>query len=331
MNTIISRRAFVGDSFRGFVSAGLVGLGVQESASQLRAGEEASKKREDGSLPIVDTHQHLWDLTKFKLPWVERVSPLAKSYVMKDYLAATAGLHVVKAVYMEVDVKPAQQLAEAEYITAICKSGKAPTVAGVISGRPASADFKKYVTRFKDSPYIKGLRQVLHNKGTPAGYCLQPAFVKGVQLLGDLGLSFDLCMRSTELLDAKKLVESCPGTRFILDHCGNANVQAKDRTQWRKDMARIAKCKNLVGKVSGIVASAKKGKWTADDLSPIINHTLEVFGPDRVMFGGDWPVCTLAATYKQWVTALKAIVKERKERDRKKLFHDNAVKFYGLK
>jgi predicted TIM-barrel fold metal-dependent hydrolase len=323
MNRPADRRAFVKESLRFLAGAGL-GITLPQEH-----GLEAKQDNKD-SIPIVDTHQHLWDLGKFKLPWIERGSPLAKSYTMKDYLAATKGLNVVKAVYMEVDVAPEQQLAEAEYVTALCKSGKTPTVAAVISGRPASADFKKYVTRFKDSPHIKGLRQVLHNKWTPAKYGLQSAFVKGIQLLGELGLSFDLCMRPAELLDAKKLVETCPDTRFILDHCGNANVQARDHTQWRKDMAQIAKCKNLVCKVSGIVASAKKGKWDADDLAPLINHTLDVFGPDRVMFGGDWPVCMLAATYKRWVTALKAIVQQRKISEQKKLFHDNAVRFYGL-
>ena len=137
-------------------------------------------------------------------------------------------------------------------------------------------------------------------------------------------------MRPGELPDAAKLIDQCPDTRFILDHCGNANVQAKDRTQWQKDIGEVAKRKNVVCKVSGIVASAKPGAWGADDLAPIVKHTLEVFGPDRVMFGGDWPVCTLAATYAQWVAALKEIVKGRNADEQKKLFHDNAVKFYGL-
>jgi predicted TIM-barrel fold metal-dependent hydrolase len=329
MNRLADRRAFVQESLRVLAGAGLGAALWQQDSLPAQASEQAGQGKEE-SIAIVDTHQHLWNLDKFKLPWIEHGSPLAKSYGMKDYLAATKGLNVVKAVYMEVDVAPEQQLAEAEFITALCKAGKTPTVAAVISGRPASGDFKKYVTRFKGSPYIKGLRQVLHGKGTPAKYCLQPAFVKGIQLLGKLGLRFDLCMRPGELFDGKKLVEACPDTRFILDHCGNANVQARDHTQWRKDMAQIAKCKNLVCKISGIVASAKKGKWRADDLAPFINHTLDVFGPDRVMFGGDWPVCTLAASYKRWVTALKAVVKDRKRSEQKKLFHDNAVRFYGL-
>jgi L-fuconolactonase len=95
-------------------------------------------------------------------------------------------------------------------------------------------------------------------------------------------------------------------------------------------MAAVAKREAVVGKVSGIVVSAKPGAWKVDDLAPIVKHTLEVFGPDRVLFGGDWPVCTLAATYKQWVEALKTIVQDRSEQEQRKLFHDNAVRFYGL-
>src|SRR6267142_1580114 len=93
------------------------------------------------SLPIVDTHQHLWDLDRFRLPWIQKGAPLARSFVMKDYLTATAGLNVVKAVYMEVDVEPAQQNAEADYVIDLCRQGKTPTVAAVISGRPASKEF----------------------------------------------------------------------------------------------------------------------------------------------------------------------------------------------
>jgi L-fuconolactonase len=94
--------------------------------------------------------------------------------------------------------------------------------------------------------------------------------------------------------------------------------------------AAVAQRKNVVCKVSGIVASAKREHWTADDLAPLVNHTLDVFGPDRVMFGGDWPVCTLAATYRQWVQALQSIVSSRGEGELRKLFHDNAMKHYAL-
>jgi predicted TIM-barrel fold metal-dependent hydrolase len=279
---------------------------------------------------IVDTHQHLWDLTKFRLPWVTSDSPLNRSYTPADYSKATDGLNIVKAVYMEVDVAEDQQQAEANAIIDLCKSGKTVTVAAVLSGRPDHDNFKKYASQFRDSKYIKGIRRILHSDTTPKGHCLSKEFVAGVRALGVLGLSFDLCMRAPEIPDATKMVDQCPDTRFILDHCGNEDVKKKDHTQWQKDIADLAKRKNVVGKVSGIVAAAKPGQWTAEDLAPVVNHTLAVFGPDRVMFGGDWPVCTLAATYKQWVDALKLIVKDRPAEEQRKLFHDNAVKFYAL-
>ena len=281
-------------------------------------------------IPIIDTHQHLCDLTKFRLSWLKEGSPLARSFLMADYLSATEGLNVVKAVYMEVDVDPQQQGAEAQYILDICKQGNTPTVAAVISGRPASEGFKTYIEPFKASRYIKGVRQVLHGADTPAGYCLSADFIKGIRLLGEFGMSFDICVRPGELADAAKLIDACPDTRFILDHCGNANVQAKDRSPWERDLAGVAKRKQVMCKVSGIVVSARPGAWTADDLAPFINHTLNVFGPERVMFGGDWPVCTQTATYKQWLDALKMIVHERSELNQRKLFHDNAARFYGM-
>jgi predicted TIM-barrel fold metal-dependent hydrolase len=310
-------------------------LAVTTAAARAEAKEEAKEKEKQKEKPamrqIVDTHQHLWNLSKFRLPWVTKDSPLNRSFVPEDYKKATEGLNVVKAVYMEVDVDPAQQQQEADFLIELCKNGGTPTVAAVVSGRPNSPGFKAYAAQFRDSRYVKGIRQVLHVNATPAGYCLSKEFIDGIRTLGELGLNFDLCMRAAELQDATKLIDACPDTRFILDHCGNEDVKNKDHAPWRKDIADLARRKNVVGKISGIVASAKPGIWTADDLAPVINHTLEVFGPDRAMFGGDWPVCTLAASYRQWVEALKSIVKERKDEEQQKLFHDNAVRFYGLR
>jgi len=280
--------------------------------------------------PIIDTHQHLWDLSWLHLPWIEEGTILARSYRMRDYQEATDGLNVVKTVYMEVDVDPAQQAAEAEYVVGLCQRDDNPMAAAVIAGRPASEGFRAYIRRFASSPFIKGVRQVLHGASTPPGYCLQPEFIRGIRLLGELGLRYDLCLRPQELLDGAKLIDACPDTRFVLDHCGNANVQAADRSQWERDIAEVAKRPNVVCKVSGIVASAKPGAWGPEDLAPIIRHTATVFGPDRLLFGGDWPVCTLAATYRQWVGALKQIVSGWSEEDQQKLFYENAARFYDL-
>jgi predicted TIM-barrel fold metal-dependent hydrolase len=308
---------------------------------QLIAAEDAPVI---ASEPIVDCHQHLWDLTKFTLPWIQPGTLLARSYVMKDYLAATEGTGIKQAVYMEVDVDPAQQQAEADHLIEICKSGAAPTIAAVVSGRPAADRFAGYARQFRGSPYIKGIRQVLHGGGTPAGFCLGEDFVRGIRLLGELGLSFDLCLRPAEIADGAKLAEQCPDTRLILDHCGNADPKAFFKAgdsrladakpdhaadAWRRDIERLAARQNIVCKISGIVARVPT-HWSADDLAPIVNHCLDAFGPDRVVFGSDWPVCLSGAPLADWVRALRQIIAERPADQRRKLLSENAVRLYRL-
>ncbi len=331
-----SRRAFLCRAVGGVLGAG--GLGASGLCQVLA---ESGLPPESGAVPIVDTHQHLWDLTRFHLPWLKSSSELNRSFLPHDYEEATRGLGVVKAVYMEVAVDPDEQLAEAEYVVELCQSKSTPTVAAVIGGQPASPGFKAYITRFQGSPYVKGVRQIPPAAEGQSSLWRQKAFLAGIRLLGELGMSFDLCMAPEALPEAIHLVDECPGTRFILDHCGNADPKAfraddqsersrKHREQWRRDIAALAERKHVVCKISGIVARMPKGQWTAEDLAPVVEHCFEVFGPDRVMFASDWPVCTRGATLRQWVEALRQIVRTRSREFQQKLFHDNAVRFYGL-
>ncbi len=323
---------------REFVRAGVGAVAAGTAGKLIAAAAEEHVSAEPAALPIVDTHQHLWNLDNFQLSWLKPGEPLRRNFLMDDYRRAVEGLGVAKAVYMEVDVEENQQVAEAEHVIAVCKRPDNPTVAAVISGRPATDGFKAYITRFAKSPFIKGVRRLLF-KPEPG---LERPFVQGVRLLGGLGLSFDLCLPPTALDVGAKLAARCPDTRFILDHCGNADPKAFSHNEsteakaehradpWRRDLAKVARQPNVVCKISGIVARAEKGRWKADDLAPIINHCLDEFGPDRVVFGSDWPVCTRAATLKQCVAALREVVAGRPEGERKKLWHDNAVEFYGL-
>lgn len=322
MSQLIHRRELLAQA------AAAVAVSAAGSAVAAPKRREKSVSADPTAIPIIDTHQHLWDLTKFRLPWAAGAPKLNRSFLMKDYLEATEGLNVVKAVYMEVDVTPEQQAKEAEYIIDLCRRDDNPTVAAVISGRPGLPGFRNFISRFKTAREIRGVRQVLHVNSTPPGYCLDPLFVKDIQFLGELGMSFDLCMRHAEIPHATRLVDQCPGTRFILDHCGNPPLYA-DQSKWKRDMAELARRKNVVCKVSGIVASVQPG-WKPQVLEPVVLHVLKVFGPDRVMFAGDWPVCTLGASYREWVDAAKWIVRDQPVEVQRKLFHDNAARFYNI-
>jgi len=287
------------------------------------------------SLPVCDTHLHLWDLQKLRLPWLsgEAVQPINRSFVMKDYLEATQGQNVARAVYMEVNVDPAQQTKEAEYVFELCERDNNPLSGAVVGGSPQSPEFKAYLENLVGNRFLKGVRTVLHDPDRPQGMCLQPQFVENIQLLGEHGLRFDLCMRPDELLDGARLVEQCPETQFVLDHCGNLSVQNDDpslRAKWEKGIRELAALPNVVCKISGIIVTADRDSWSPDDLAPSMNYCMDTFGEDRVMFAGDWPVCTLTAPFSGWLGALKEIVRDRPESFQRKLFHDNAVRFYDL-
>lgn len=314
------------------------------AAALAAAARSLAQTKPMNDIPIIDCHQHLWDLSKLKLPWIKPGTLLGRSFVMDDYRAAIEGTGIKHAVYMEVDVDPAQQRAEAEQLVSICKSGRAPTIAAVVSGRPAAGDFGDWVKWLKEQPEIKGIRQVLHGGSTPAGYCLAEPFVRGIRLLGEANLSFDLCLRPNELADGALLAQQCPGTRFIVDHCGNADPMAFAKAgdsraaaappghqadQWRRDIERLAAQKNVICKISGIVARVPQ-EWSAADLAPIVNHCLDSFGPTRVIFGSDWPVCLNGAPLKDWVAALRQIIASRPEAEQRQLLCDNAAKFYAL-
>jgi predicted TIM-barrel fold metal-dependent hydrolase len=300
-------------------------------------GESKGKSGAASHIPIVDTHQHLWDLSKFKLRWLS--PPLDRSFTPEDYLEATQGLNVVKAVYMEVAVPPEQRVQEAEYVIELCREPGSVTHAAVIAGSPAEEGFEQYIGRFKGNPYIKGVRgsfsspKQMNDKQT----------IRNLHLLSDLGMRFDLNVSPPALAEAARLVDQCPDTRFVLDHCGNPDPVAffpagraaprppqHPPEQWKQDISTLGARTNVICKISGLVSRVPGTPLAADDLAPIINHCLDAFGPDRVVFAGDWPVCLRGMPLRDWINLLKSVVAGRPEQDQRKLFHDNAVRFYDL-
>ena len=200
---------------------------------------------------IIDTHQHLWDLDRFRLPWLEGLDALDRNFTLDDYAAATDGLGVVGSVYMEVDVASDQRRDEVDYVCALCADTANPLVGAIVSGRPGDSGFADWVRYLETRPAVKGVRQVLHVPDAAPGTCLQSNYINSIRLLGEAGLRFDVCMRSSELGDAEKLAAACPDTLLVLDHCGNIdpNVVAgtaepeggpsHDTAHWRRAIAAL--------------------------------------------------------------------------------------------
>jgi len=292
----------------------------------------------ESNLSIVDTHQHLWNLRQFRLPWLRPGGELTRDYTLADYEEATKELRITKAIYMEVAVVTEQKLAEAKHVIKICEDKSNPTCAAVIGGLILENSFKDYILQFKGNPYIKGVRHGLNNPRQLEDNRL----IQNLRLLGTLNMGFDLLVPPRLIGEAAKLVEQCGDTRFILDHCGNADPLSFDRNldwgrepqhdanQWKRDVDTLADQTNVICKISGIIARVPKRKATAEVLSLIVTHCLDTFGPDRVVFGSDWPVCTRGAPLRVWTNLLHEIVRRRSFEEKRKLFWKNAHDFYDL-
>lgn len=281
-------------------------------------------------MQIIDTHQHLWDLELLPYSWTPNHPQLNRSFRLNDYYEATQGIEVVKTVHVEADIDEPFMLDETRHILSLAERDDNPIAGVVAAARPEHEGFREYLEQIAGHPNLKGVRRILHV--VPDEVSTTPLFAENIRLLEEYGLSFDLCVLGRQLPLAINLVKQCPNVSFILDHCGNPDIKNLDYDTWRAGMLELASYPNVAAcKVSGIVVNTDIPNWKVEDLRPAVEHVIASFGWDRVMFGSDWPVCTLAASYQQWFDALNFLLKDATEENRQKLFRENAERVYRLR
>ena len=279
-----------------------------------------------------------------RLPWLEQEEEvLRQSYTADSYVREAQDTGITHAVYMEVAAAVPDRPRERELVSELCRQPDVPTAAAVFAGSMDDPEFASELAAIRQHECCRGIRHLLHPPTAPRGTILSDRFAAGLALLAEAGLLLDICIRPGELADALEVAQRCPANTFILDHCGNADphvvsgktgpsdheVYGHERQQWLDDMAALGGQSNVICKISGIVRRAAPG-WTAEDLAPTVNHCIDCFGEDRIVFGSDWPVCVPVSSLADWVTALRAIVSSRPERLQHKLLHQNAERLYRV-
>jgi predicted TIM-barrel fold metal-dependent hydrolase len=275
----------------------------------------------------IDTHVHLWDPSLCSYSWTKAVPALDRRFRLIDYLEATRALGVMKVVLVEADVDEFHLLDETRHLLSLAEDDG--LVGGVVAGgRPEYPGFAKYLDQIVANPKLKGIRRVLH---TQADDLTQSSvFVENIKLCAQYNLSFDLCVLPRQLRSAIKLVEQCPGVEFVLDHCGCPDLKGNALGPWREMIKAISVHPNIVCKVSGLVGYSGHETWDLEDVRPCVDHVVDCFGWDRLMFGSDWPVCTLSTSPKEWLEVVGFFTRKVEEDQRLDLLSRTAERVYRL-
>ena len=280
--------------------------------------------------PIVDAHLHVCDLSRFRYPWVDDIPLLQTSFGPDDYKKACRPVDVEKMVFIQYDCIPSQYKAEVAWVTSLAENVD-PRIQGIVSWAPLERGeaVRPEIEALKQNKLVKGIRRIIQFE-KDIDFCLREDFIKGVQLLSDYDMTFDICIAPRNNINIIKLVEKCPDNQFILDHIGKPDIKGNALDPWRSQIRELSRMQNVFCKVSSLATEADHEKWTLDDLRPFVDHIFDCFGFDRTIFGGDWPVSLMAAVFPKCVQTLEMLIEGCTQKDKRKLFRENAIRFYKL-
>ena len=280
-------------------------------------------------IPIVDSHVHIYDPANLSYPWMKNAPRLNKPHLMADFTRCTAGANVEKIVFVEVDVADRQHLDEVRWVALQAQTDN--RIQGMVASIPLEKGpaIESDLAAYAEIALARGVRRLIQSHSEP-GWCLREPFVDSVKLLPKYGFSFDLCLYHPQLGDVIELVRLCPEGKFIVDHIAKPGIKSGLTEPWKSQMRILAQLPNVWCKISGVVTEADHSAWTAEQLIPYITHAIDCFGFDRVLFGGDWPVLELAASYSVWVDVVDRAIAGSTKEEIRKLYRDNAVEFYRL-
>lgn len=274
--------------------------------------------------PVLDSHVHFWDPQHLSYPWLAEVPALDRHFSPADFLGDAP--EPVEAVFVEAGRDPGQAAREVDWVRGLARTQ--PWIRGAVAhvslddpaGAPAA------VRGLAADPFVVGVRHNVQDEAP--GFTEDTAFRAGVALLGEAGLPFDACVRQQQLGELAELAAACPQTLVVLDHLGKPSVPGPD-PGWRPNLLRLARRDNVVCKLSGLATEAAPGT-DASTLLAVLREVIDAFGPDRCLYGGDWPVMTLATSYGPWLDLVREALADLSAADADAVMRTNAVRTYRL-
>jgi len=262
-----------------------------------------------------------------RYPWLESNVLLNRPYLLEDYQVAIADVQIESVVFIQCETTDFET--EAMWVAELAK--QEPRIKGLVAWAPLEkgSAVREELERLKQIRLLRGIRRIIQFE-SDLEFCLQPGFIDGVRTLADFDLSFDICIDHRHMKNILKFVALVPEVAMVLDHIGKPAVKANQMHPWTSQMRELARFPNVRCKISGVATEANHQEWRSDELLRYVESALEAFGPDRVMFGSDWPVCIQAIGYKRWIEILDEKLSTSSIDVQRRFWRDNASRFYRL-
>jgi L-fuconolactonase len=279
---------------------------------------------------VVDAHHHLWDLSVRGQDWItgERMAPLDRSFGLDDLAPEARAAGVTATVVVQTVTVPE------ETPELLALAGKGELVAGVVGWTdltaPGVADELARLCELPGGERLVGIRHQVQGEPDPR-WLLRPDVLRGLRAVAHAGLAYDLVVLPHQLPAAYRAAARLPELAFVLDHLGKPPIATGERRPWADDVRILATLPNTYCKLSGMVTEADWHSWQPADLTPYADTVLDAFGPDRLMFGSDWPVCRLAASYAEVVDTARALTAGLTPAEQREVLSGTATRAYRLR
>jgi L-fuconolactonase len=273
----------------------------------------------------IDAHQHFWHYDPAKHVWMnEQMGVLKHDFLPKDLAPLLKNADIDGC----VAVQASQHEDENTFLLQLAADN--PFIKGIVGWIDLCADnVAERLEYYQQFPTIKGFRHVLHDEPM-RDYMLQPAFLKGVERLKEANYTYDILIFTDQMQHTLDFAKALPDQKFVIDHIAKPQIKAQTMGNWEKDIKTITEFPNMFCKISGLVTEADWHNWTQDDFKKYLDIVVTAFGTDRIMYGSDWPVCQLAATYQAQYDLVKTYFSTFSESEQNQFFGENATKFYNL-
>jgi L-fuconolactonase len=274
----------------------------------------------------IDSHQHFWKYNAVRHSWItDEMSILKRDFLPEDLDQELSANGIDATIAVQADQS------EDETLFLLQLAERNPSVAGVVGWidlrSPRAAKRMKFFSQFDK---LRGFRHIAQEEPDDH-FLMRPDFVRGIACLRQFGFTYDILIYPEQLPAARELVARFPQQPFVIDHIAKPEIKAKSRSGWAALMHKIAASPNVYCKLSGLVTEADWHHWKKEDCRPYLDVVFDAFGPGRLMFGSDWPVCLLAASYQQVLQIIEEYVQDYSADIREKIFGGNAAQFYRLK